>query len=56
MHAKRTVAGTELFVARSQLLMAARAAGIMAFDTVYTDTDNEPGFKKRITADQRHGL
>lgn len=44
MHAKRTVAGTELFGARSQMLIAARAAGVMAFDTVYTDTDNEAGF------------
>lgn len=48
MHAQRTVAGTELFGARSQLLIAARAAGVMAFDTVYTDTDNEAGFREEI--------
>ncbi|KRK47721.1 Citrate (pro-3S)-lyase [Secundilactobacillus kimchicus JCM 15530] len=48
MHAKRTVAGTELFGARSQMLIAARAAGVMAFDTVYTDTDNEEGFKEEL--------
>ncbi len=46
MQSKRTDEGHELFVARSQLLMAARAAGIMAFDTVYTDVDNEEAFKK----------
>ncbi|KRM30606.1 Citrate (pro-3S)-lyase [Agrilactobacillus composti DSM 18527 = JCM 14202] len=44
MHAKRTVKGLELFGARSQLLLAARAAGVMAFDTVYTDTDDPQGF------------
>jgi len=48
MHAKRTVAGIELFGARSQMLIAARAAGVMAFDTVYTDTDNEAGFKDEL--------
>ena len=46
MQSKRTDEGHELFVARSHLLMAARAAGIMAFDTVYTDVDNEEAFKK----------
>lgn len=46
MQSKRTNEGQELFVARSQLLMAARAAGIMAFDTVFTDVDNLEAFKK----------
>lgn len=45
LQAKRTDAGHELFVARSQLLIAARAAGIMAFDTVYTDVDNMEAFE-----------
>lgn len=48
MHAKRTVAGTELFAARSQMLIAARAAGVMAFDTVYTDTDHPEGFQPEV--------
>lgn len=43
MHAANTKTGEELFVARGQLLMAARAAGVMAFDTVYTDLDDEEG-------------
>lgn len=46
MQSKRTNEGQELFVARSQLLMAARAAGIMAFDTVFTDVDNLEAFEK----------
>ncbi len=40
MHAKRTTTGEELFAARAQLVLAARAAGIMAFDTVHTDLDD----------------
>lgn len=37
MKATRTKTGEELFMARSMLVIAARAAGIMAFDTVHTD-------------------
>lgn len=36
--------GTELFFARCMILNAARAAGIDAIDTVYTDVNNEEGF------------
>lgn len=46
MHATRTSHGKELLTARSNLLMAARAAGVMAFDTVFTDVDNTEGFNK----------
>lgn len=46
MQATRTEHGLELLTARAQLLMAARAAGVMAFDTVYTDVNNEEGFRK----------
>lgn len=40
MQATETKTGEELFYARSQLLVAARAAGVMAFDSVYTDLDD----------------
>lgn len=46
MHAAVTDTGEELFMARSLILMAARAAGIMAFDTVYTDIHNEAGLDR----------
>lgn len=46
MHAQNTKTGEELFVARSQLLIAARAAGVMAFDTVYTDLKDEEGLRR----------
>ncbi|CAM2829398.1 citrate (pro-3S)-lyase subunit beta [Fructilactobacillus fructivorans] len=36
--------GLELRFARNMILNAARAAGIAAFDTVYTDVDNVKGF------------
>ena len=38
--------GTELFFARCMILNAARAAGIDAIDTVYSDVNNEEGFVK----------
>ncbi len=43
---QRTAEGTELLFARCTILQAARAAGIMAFDTVYSDANNEAGFLK----------
>ncbi len=41
---QRSPEGTELLFARCSILQAARAAGIMAFDTVYSDANNERGF------------
>lgn len=38
--------GTELFFARCMIINAARAAGIDAIDTVYSDVNNEEGFVK----------
>ena len=40
--------GTELFFARSMILHAARAAGIAALDTVYSDVNNEEGFLAEV--------
>jgi citrate lyase subunit beta/citryl-CoA lyase len=40
----RSKDGKELFVARSQLLLAARAAGIDAIDTVFSDINDEETF------------
>ncbi|WP_415064582.1 aldolase/citrate lyase family protein [Lacrimispora sp.] len=44
LHARRTSRGDELFAARSHIVMAARAAGIMCFDTVHTDLNDMEGF------------
>ena len=40
----RSKGGQELFVARSQLLLAARAAGLQAIDSVFTDANDEETF------------
>lgn len=40
--------GQELFFARSFILHAARAAGIAAIDTVYSDVDNTQGFLAEV--------
>ena len=40
--------GQELFFARSMILHAARAAGIAAFDTVYSNVDDEAGFRHEV--------
>lgn len=40
--------GQELFFARSFILHAARAAGIAAIDTVYSDVDNTQGFLTEV--------
>ncbi|CAA0195516.1 MULTISPECIES: citrate (pro-3S)-lyase subunit beta [Klebsiella] len=41
---ERSADGIELLFARCTILQAARAAGIQAFDTVYSDANNEAGF------------
>ncbi len=41
MKCQRTLAGSELQLARQTLVLAARAAGIDALDTVYSDINNE---------------
>jgi len=44
----RSPEGIELLMARSQILLAARAAGIAALDTVYSDVNNEEGFRNEV--------
>jgi citrate lyase subunit beta/citryl-CoA lyase len=44
----RSKEGIELLAARSQVLFAARAAGIDALDTVFSDVDDEEGFTREV--------
>lgn len=44
-----TGTGLELMGARQNLVIAARAAGVQCFDTVYTDLDNAEGFRQDVT-------
>ena len=43
-----TGTGIELMGARQNMVIAARAAGVQCFDTVYTDLDNMEGFKQDV--------
>lgn len=43
-----TGTGVELMGARQQMIIAARAAGVQCFDTVWTDLDNLDGFRKEV--------
>ena len=46
LRSKRTKEGTEIFYARTRLVNAARAAGIDAYDTPWTDVDDMEGLRK----------
>ena len=48
LHTHITGTGIELMGARQQLVIAARAAGVQCFDTVYTDLDDMEGFIKDV--------
>lgn len=48
MKTKRYPDGQELFFARNMILHAARAAGIAAIDTVYSNVDNVEGFQNEV--------
>lgn len=43
-----TGTGVELMGARQNLVIAARAAGVQCFDTVYTDLNNMEGFRQDV--------
>ena len=48
MKTRRSPGGVEILFARSQIVTAARAAGIYALDTVYSDINNEEGFLEEV--------
>jgi citrate lyase subunit beta / citryl-CoA lyase len=48
--------GTELFYARCAVLHAARAAGIDAFDVVYSNINDDAGFLKEVELIRRLGF
>ncbi|ASN85396.1 MULTISPECIES: citrate (pro-3S)-lyase subunit beta [Pectobacterium] len=48
--------GTELFYARCAVLHAARAAGIDAFDVVYSNVNDDAGFLKEVDLIRRLGF
>lgn len=48
LHTSRSKPGTELFTARQEILLAARAAGLHAVDTVFSDISDEDGFRTEV--------
>ena len=56
MKTRRFPDGQELFFARSMILHAARAAGIAAIDTVYSDVENQAGFEAEVTTIKQLGF
>lgn len=56
MKTRRYPDGTELSFARNMILHAARAAGIAAIDTVYSDVDNTEGFKAEVSLIKQLGF
>ena len=52
----RSAEGTELFTARSMIVFAARAAGISAIDTVFSDVNDEEGFKREVALIKQLGF
>ncbi len=48
MRTTRSLEGIELLAARGQVLLAARAAGIYALDTVFSDVNDEEGFANEV--------
>lgn len=53
---ERSSEGIELLFARCSILQAARAAGIQAFDTVYSNANNEEGFLKEAALIKQLGF
>ncbi|MDR1931773.1 MAG: HpcH/HpaI aldolase/citrate lyase family protein, partial [Spirochaetales bacterium] len=52
----RSPEGIELLFGRSMVLLAARAAGIDAIDTVFSDVNNEEGLRKETTLIRQLGF
>lgn len=52
----RSPEGVELFTGRGLIVMAARAAGIDALDSVYSDVNNDEGFIKEATMIKQMGF
>ncbi|NBI66937.1 citrate lyase subunit beta [Pseudoflavonifractor sp. 60] len=48
--------GIDMLFARGQMLLAARAAGIQCFDTVFTDLDDQEGFEAEVRQNKAMGF
>ena len=48
--------GVDMLFARGQMLLAARAAGIQCFDTVFTNLDDQAGFEAEVLQNKAMGF
>jgi citrate lyase subunit beta/citryl-CoA lyase len=56
MRTKRYPSGVEMASARGAVLIAARAAGVQCFDTVFTDLDDMDGFREETVMIREMGF
>lgn len=56
MHVQIIKGGIEMLAARGQMLLAARAAGVQCFDTMYPNIDDMEGFKAEVLQNREMGF
>ena len=56
MQTKPTASGIDMVTARGMMLIAARAAGVQCFDTVFTDLDDMEGFINETKQNKEMGF
>lgn len=56
MHVQNEKSGIEIAAARGNMLLAARAAGVQCFDTMYPFPDDMEGFKAEVILDRQMGF
>ena len=56
MHVQIEKGGIEMLAARGQMLMAARAAGVQCFDTMFPNVDDMEGFKAEVIQNHQMGF
>ena len=56
MQTKPTRDGIDMVTARGMMLIAARAAGVQCFDTVFTNLDDQEGFEAEVQQNKAMGF
>ena len=56
MHVQINRGGIEMLAARSQMLLAARAANVQCFDTMYPNIDDMEGFEAEVKQNREMGF
>jgi citrate lyase subunit beta/citryl-CoA lyase len=56
MHVRIEKGGIEMITARQNMLLAARAAGVQCFDTMFPNIDDMEGFKAEVIQNRQMGF